>query len=76
MAAQPLPHPPDGDFQLLTADEASELIRMPRSSIYELARNGRIPFVKIDRRIRFVRKALIEWIVEEMSIPPRPPGPW
>ena len=76
MAIDRLPQPPAEDFKLLTADEASELIRMPRSSIFELARNGRIPFVKIDRRIRFVRKALIEWIVEEMSIPPRPPGPW
>lgn len=64
-------HPPD-DFELLTAVEASKLIRLPRLSIDELARNRRIPFVRIGRRIFFVRRVLIEWITEEMTMPRRP----
>jgi excisionase family DNA binding protein len=78
MAVDALPHPPDGEFQLLTADEAAELIRLPRSSLYELTRNRRIPFVRIGRRVFFVRAAVVQWIIDEMSVPPRrrePGGP-
>ena len=71
MAVDALPHPADDDFELLTASEASELIRLPRSSVYELARNRRIPFVRIGRRIFFVRAALVQWVIDEMSVPPR-----
>lgn len=71
MAVHASSHPPD-DFELLTADEASELIRLPRSSIYELARNQRIPFVRIGRRIFFVRAAVIQWITEQITMPRRP----
>jgi excisionase family DNA binding protein len=62
------------DFELLTAHEASELIRLPRSSVYELARNRRIPCVRIGRRILFVRAALVQWVIDEMSVPPRRRG--
>ena len=71
MAVNPVPHRPDDDFELLTASEAAELIRLPRSSLYELARNRRIPFVRIGRRIFFVRAALVQWVIDEMSVPPR-----
>lgn len=68
-------HPPTADdFQLLTASEAARLVRLPRSSVYELARNRRIPFVRIGRRIFFVREALVQWVIEEMTVPRRRPG--
>lgn len=68
MAVDPLPHAAD-EFELLTADEAATLIRLPRSSVYELARNRRIPFVRIGRRIFFVRGVLIQWVIDEMTVP-------
>ena len=71
MAIDALSQPADDEFELLTAREASELIRLPRSSVYELARNRRIPFVRIGRRIFFVRRALVQWVIDEMSVPPR-----
>jgi excisionase family DNA binding protein len=71
MAVDALPQPPDDDFELLTASEAAELIRLPRSSLYELARNRRIPYVRIGRRILFARGALVRWVLEEMTVPPR-----
>ena len=74
MTADALPHQPN-DFELLTATEAAELIRLPRSSVYELARNRRIPFVRIGRRIRFVRTALVQWVIDEQSVPPRQRDP-
>jgi excisionase family DNA binding protein len=71
MAADALPHRPDDELELLTADEAAELIRLPRSSVYELARNRRIPYVRIGRRILFVRGQLVTWLLDEMSVAPR-----
>jgi excisionase family DNA binding protein len=51
MAVDRLLQSPAEDFKLLTAAEASELIRLPRSSLHELVRNRRIPFVRIGRRV-------------------------
>ncbi len=33
--------------RLLTAAEVSELLRVPRSTVYELTRSRRIPFLKV-----------------------------
>jgi excisionase family DNA binding protein len=71
MAADVLPRRPDDEFELLTADEAAQLIRLPRSSVYELARNQRIPCVRIGRRVLFVRAQLVKWLLDEMSVTPR-----
>ena len=69
MAVEALPH--DDDFELLTASEAAIVLRLPVSSVYELTRNRRIPFVRIGRRIFFMRAELIRWVMQEMSVPPR-----
>lgn len=55
--------------RLMTAQEVAELLRVPRSTIYELARNRRIPFVKVGRRTLFVQQALIEWIAAQTVRP-------
>lgn len=69
--------PPDlrGDGQpavcrLLTAEEVAQILRVPRSTIYELARNRRIPFVKVGRRTLFERESLLDWIAAH-TIQPR-----
>ena len=59
------------DRALLTAVEAAQLLRVPRSTVYELARNRRIPFLKIGRRTLFVRQALLEWIAAQTVQPRR-----
>jgi len=46
------------DRQLLTADEVAELLRLPVSTIYDLARTGRLPRLKIGRALRFSRSDL------------------
>lgn len=56
--------------RLLTAAEVSEILRVPRSTVYELARAGRIPFLKVGRRPLFDPELLREWIVRQ-SVPPR-----
>lgn len=48
---------------LETADTISELLKIPRSRLYELCRNKKIPHARIgDRQLRFDRTAIEEWI--------------
>ena len=52
---------------ILTVDEAAELLRIPRSSVYTLAQQGRIPGQKVGRHWRFHRVTLEKWIAKEVS---------
>lgn len=54
--------PPDA---ILTVDEVAEFLRMPRSTIYSLAQEGRIPAFKVGRRWRFRKSVLEEWVKEQ-----------
>ena len=56
--------------RLLTATEVSEILRVPRSTVYELARNRRIPFLKVGRRTLFDPELLTQWIAAQ-NVPPR-----
>jgi excisionase family DNA binding protein len=56
--------------RLLTAAEVSEILRVPRSTVYELARARRIPFLKVGRRTLFDPELLTEWIARQ-NVPPR-----
>jgi excisionase family DNA binding protein len=50
---------------LLTADEAARLLRVPRSTLYELVRSRGLPHIRIgERGLRFTRSDLDEWITE------------
>ncbi len=46
------------DHQLLTAREVAELLRLPVSTVYELARTERLPHLRIGRALRFSREDL------------------
>jgi len=47
---------------VMTADEVAEYLRIPRSSVYKLAQEGRIPCQKAGRRWRFHRAAIDQWL--------------
>ena len=50
---------------LLDANEAARLLRVPRSTLYELVRSRGLPHVWIGRRgLRFTRADLARWIGE------------
>jgi excisionase family DNA binding protein len=51
-----------GFHDILTVEEAAVLLRIPRSSVYTLAQQGRIPAQKVGRHWRFHRRTLEEWI--------------
>jgi len=49
------------DRQLLTAEQVAEFLRLSTWQIYELARRGEIPHVRIGRVVRFRSDTLDEW---------------
>ena len=51
-------------MKLLTVQEVADVLRVPRSRAYELARKGLLPCVRIGRQIRISEDALAEWIAQ------------
>ena len=47
---------------ILTVDEAAEYLRIPKSSLYKLAKEGKIPCQKVGRHWRFHRRAIDKWL--------------
>ena len=56
--------------RLMTAQEVAEMLRVPRSTVYELARNRRIPFLKVGRRTLFAQQSILDWIAAR-TVQPR-----
>ena len=52
---------------ILTVDEAAELLKIPRSSVYKLAQQGKIPGQKVGRHWRFYRPKLVMLIAGELN---------
>jgi excisionase family DNA binding protein len=52
------------DNRLLTAEEVAELLRLPVSTIYDLARTGRLPHLRIGRALRFSQNDLEAHLAE------------
>lgn len=53
---------------MLNAEEAAELLNVPRSTLYELVRSRHLPHVRVGRALRFTREQLARW-VDENSYP-------
>ena len=51
---------------ILTVDEAAALLKIPRSSVYKLAQQGKIPGQKVGRHWRFYRPKLVQLIAGEL----------
>ena len=47
-------------FEVMTAREVGELIRLPTSTVYDLARRGLLPGHRIGRAWRFIRGEIEE----------------
>lgn len=60
--ATPAPQQGNGSHRLLTAGQAAERLDVTLARLYELARTGTLPAVRIGRQIRFSSEALAEWI--------------
>jgi excisionase family DNA binding protein len=48
--------------RLLTIQEICQLLNLPKSAIYALTHQKRIPHIKIARKLRFRESAIIHWL--------------
>jgi excisionase family DNA binding protein len=47
---------------VMTFEEVMAYLRIPRSSLYKLAQEGKIPSQKVGRHWRFRREAIDRWL--------------
>lgn len=59
---------------VLTVIEVAQLLRISRNTCYDLVHEGRIPSVRLGRRVLIPRQGLEEWIAREAGLPPSPPA--
>ena len=52
---------------ILTVDEISVYLKIPRSTIYKLVREGKIPAQKIGRHWRFRKEAIDHWLEKKQG---------
>jgi len=50
--------------EILTIEELSEYLRIPRSTLYKLCQEGRIPSQKVGRHWRFRKDTIDKWLDE------------
>jgi len=48
--------------EVLTIEELSAYLKIPKSTLYKLVREGKIPSQKIGRHLRFHRESIDEWL--------------
>lgn len=65
----------DEPNDIMTVEEAAEMLRIPASSVYRLAQQRRIPAQKVGRHWRFYRPSLLNWIAGRASFDSKPTHP-
>ncbi|MBI5855431.1 MAG: helix-turn-helix domain-containing protein [Nitrospirae bacterium] len=64
---------PDGrpglDGEILTVQEVAKFLRVPKSTVYKLARLNQLPASKIGKHWRFLRRDIQEWMRTRSSQP-------
>ena len=55
----------DGPGQVLTIDELCAYLKIPKSTVYKLAQEGKIPCQKVGRHWRFRKETIDAWLDEK-----------
>lgn len=50
---------------VLTIDEIADYPKVPKSTVYKLAQEGKIPGQKVGRHWRFRREAIDAWLAQD-----------
>jgi excisionase family DNA binding protein len=62
----PITTPTSTSGRLLTADDVADVLGVPRTFVYALARRGVLPTVRVgERYVRFRTQALDQWIEQQ-----------
>jgi len=48
--------------EILTAEDVCQYLKIPRSTLYKLSRDKKIPAFRVGRHWRFNRKKIEEWV--------------
>ena len=51
--------------EILTAEEVCSYLKLPRSSLYLLARSKKIPAIRIGKHWRFRKERITAWLLEQ-----------
>ncbi len=63
-------------MDLLTYEEAADLLGVKRGTLYAWVSEKRIPHVRLSARcVRFEKPALLEWVAKRRVRPSSPPRP-
>ena len=54
--------PPETHPSILTVDELAAYLKVPKSTVYKMAQQGKLPGQKVGRHWRFQRQAIDQWI--------------
>lgn len=60
--------------EIITVEELAAYLKIPKSTIYKLVREGKIPSQKIGRHWRFRKEAIDRWLDASQSNVPSPRG--
>lgn len=53
--------------EIMTLEELSIYLKIPKSTVYKLVQEGRIPGQKLGKQWRFGKKAIDEWLNTQPS---------
>ena len=53
--------------QVLTLEELAAYLKIPKSTLYKLVQEGRIPGQKLGKQWRFAKKAIDQWLEQQQS---------
>lgn len=56
--------------EVLTINELAAYLKIPKSTLYKLAREGRVPSNKIGRHWRFQKRTIDRWLERERATVP------
>ena len=57
----------DSDSEILTVMDVAHFLRVPKSTVYKLARLRQLPATKIGKHWRFLRRDIREWMQKQSS---------
>lgn len=56
--------------QLLTAEEVARLLKLGKSTVYQMCKRHELPFISINHSIRIPASSLKKWLEERINEPP------
>ena len=53
--------------EVMTVDELAAYLKIPKSTLYKLVREGKIPSQKVGRHLRFRKETIDRWLDQQQE---------